>query len=185
MTYRFTIISDEIDHFLREIQIDSEATFLEFHKAIIAAMGYPDDQMTSFFICNENWEKETEVTLEDMLGNSDEDNWVMEDTVISDLVEDEHQRLLYVFDPLADRVFFIELSEIITGKKLDQAVCTKRIGDAPQQMLDFDQLMNISPVSSLDLDDTFGDDQGFDLDELDPEGMDFIDEGFDGSTDLF
>ncbi len=28
MIYRFTIISDEVDDFVREIQIDPEATFL-------------------------------------------------------------------------------------------------------------------------------------------------------------
>ena len=33
MVYRFTIISDEVDNFRREIQIDSEATFLDFHRA--------------------------------------------------------------------------------------------------------------------------------------------------------
>ena len=186
MVYRFTLISDEVDHFLREIQIDPEATFLDFHKAILSAVGYPDDQMTSFFICSDNWEKETEITLEDMGVGSDEDSWVMQDTVISELVEDEKQRLIYVFDPLAERVFFIELSEIITGKNLKAPVCTKKQGDAPAQTLDFDQLMNIgTPGStSLDLDDDFGDDSGFDLDELDPEGMDFIDDSFNASEDI-
>ena len=58
MVYRFTIISDEVDNFRREIQIDSEATFLDFHRAILKSAGYPDDQMTSFFICDEDWEKE-------------------------------------------------------------------------------------------------------------------------------
>lgn len=187
MVYRFTLISDEADHFLREIQIDSEATFLDFHKAILSSVGYPDDQMTSFFICNDSWEKETEITLEDMGRSSDEDNWVMADTVISELVEDEKQRLIYVFDPLAERVFFIELSEIITGKQLKAPVCTKKVGDAPAQTLDFDQLMNIGSSNSisLDLDDDFGDDSGFDLDELDPEGMDIIDDSFNPSEDIF
>ena len=37
MVYRFTIISDEVDNFLREIQIDPDATFLDFHNAIIKA----------------------------------------------------------------------------------------------------------------------------------------------------
>ena len=66
MVYRFTIISDEVDNFRREIQIDSEATFLDLHNAILKSAGYPNDQMTSFFICDDNWEKETEITLEDM-----------------------------------------------------------------------------------------------------------------------
>ena len=58
MIYRFTIISDEVDDFVREIQIDPDATFYDFHKAILKCAGYTDDQMTSFFICDEDWEKE-------------------------------------------------------------------------------------------------------------------------------
>jgi hypothetical protein len=170
MVYRFTIISDEVDNFRREIQIDSEATFLDFHKAILASADYPDDQMTSFFICDGNWEKETEITLEDMGTSSDMDSWIMEETPLEELLEDEKQHLLYIFDPLADRAFFIELSEIITGKSLPEAVCTKSIGDAPQHVLDFDQLM-AAQVATTTLDDTFGGDEDFDLDELDPDGF--------------
>jgi len=132
MVYRFTMISDESDDFLREINIDSEATFYDFHKAILKSVGYKDDQMTSFFLCDDGWEKEQEITLEDMgNGGYDEDSYVMRDTKISDLVEDEKQRLLYVFDPLAERVFFIELSEIVTGKDLKEPKCTRKVGDAP------------------------------------------------------
>lgn len=170
MVYRFTIISDEVDNFRREIQIDSEATFLDFHRAILKSAGYPDDQMTSFFICDDNWEKETEVTLEDMGTSSDVDSWIMEETPLSELLEEEKQHLLYVFDPLADRAFFIELSEIITNKHLNEAECTKSKGDAPQHVLDFDQLM-AAQVVTTDLDDSFGDDENFDLDELDPDGF--------------
>ena len=63
MVYRFTIISDEVDDFIREIQIDSEATFFELHEAILKAAKYNDDQLTSFFTCDEDWEKEQEITL--------------------------------------------------------------------------------------------------------------------------
>ena len=170
MVYRFTIISDEVDNFRREIQIDSDATFLDFHNAILKSVGYPNDQMTSFFICDDNWEKETEVTLEDMGTSSDMDSWIMEETPLSELLEDEKQHMLYIFDPLADRAFFIELTEIITGKDLNEAICTKSTGDAPQQLLDFDQLM-AAQVVATDLDDNFGNDDDFDLDEIDPDGF--------------
>ena len=66
MIYRFTIISDEVDDFVREIQIDPEATFYDFHEAILKSVGYTNDQMTSFFICDDDWEKGKEVTLEEM-----------------------------------------------------------------------------------------------------------------------
>ena len=58
MIYRFTIISDEVDDFVREIQIDPEATFYDFHEAILKSVGYTNDQMTSFFICEKKKKKE-------------------------------------------------------------------------------------------------------------------------------
>ena len=53
MVYKFRLLSDEVENFRRDIEIDSEATFLELHKAILDSVNYPDDQMTSFFICND------------------------------------------------------------------------------------------------------------------------------------
>ena len=64
MIYRFTIISDEVDDFVREIQIDPEATFFDFHEAILKSVGYANDQMTSFIICDDGiGKKEKEVTF--------------------------------------------------------------------------------------------------------------------------
>lgn len=172
MVYRFTIISDEVDDFIREIKIDSEATFYELHTAILKAAGYKDDQMTSFFICDEDWEKEQEITLEDMgEGSSEEDTYTMRETRLSELVEDEKQKLVYVFDPLTERVFFIELSEIITGKDLDKAVCSRKEGQAPKQTIDFDEMMTTTG-GGLDMDENFYGDQDFDMEDFDPEGFD-------------
>ena len=93
MIYRFIFVSDEVDDFYREIQIDSEASFLDFHNAILESVGYPDDQMTSFFICEDNWEKREEITREEMNTSSDIDSWVMASTPLSELVEDESRDL--------------------------------------------------------------------------------------------
>ena len=146
MVYRFTIISDEIDNFRREIQIDSDATFLDFHNAILKSVGYPNDQMTSFFICEDNWEKREEITREEMNTSSEVDNWVMADTPLDELIEDEKQRLIYIFDPLTERCFFIELKEIITGKTLTEAVCTASQGNPPKQTVDFDEYAKANKI---------------------------------------
>lgn len=175
MIYRFTIISDEVDDFLREIQIDPEATFYDFHEAILKSVGYADDQMTSFFICDEDWEKEKEITLEEMDDNPEIDSWVMKETTISELVEDEKQKLLYVFDYMTERCFFIELSEIITGKDMKGAKCTKKAGEAPRQTIDFDEMA--ATTTSLDLDDDLFGDQDFDMDEIDRDGFSGFDDG--------
>lgn len=175
MIYRFIFISDEADDFYREIQISSSATFLDLSNALLQSVGYPDDQMTSFFICEDNWEKREEITREEMDTRSDVDSWVMADTALDELIEDERQRLIYVFDPLTDRCFFGELKEIITGKALAQAVCTGKAGQAPKQTIDFDEMAKTT--TGIDVDETFYGDEGFEADELDRDGFDMGGEG--------
>ena len=174
MIYRFTIISDEVDDFLREIQIDPEATFYDFHEAILKSVSYDDNQMTSFFICDDDWEQEKEITLEEMDYNPEMDSWLMKDTPISEMVEDEKQKMLYVFDYLTERLFFIELSEIITGKDMTGAACTKKLGEAPKQTIDFEEM--IATGGTIDIDENFYGDQDFDLEDFDQDGFDIDNE---------
>ena len=173
MIYRFTIISDEVDDFVREIQIDPEATFFDLHEAILKAANYTNDQMTSFFICDDDWEKEKEITLEEMDNNPEMDSWIMKETRLNELIEDEKQKLLYVFDYMTERCFFIELSEIITGKEIKGANCTKKSCEAPKQTVDFEEMA--AGGGSLDLDENFYGDQDFDMEDFDAEGFDVND----------
>ena len=79
------------------------------------------------------------------------------------------QKLIYVFDPLAERIFFIELSEIITGQDLKHAICSRKEGEAPQQTIDFDEQLNTS--QSLDLGENFYGDEDYDMEDFDQEGF--------------
>ncbi len=180
MLYRFILISDEVEDFMREIQIDADATFLDFHKAILETCHYPDEQMTSFTICENGWERVQEITLEDMSTSADEDTYIMAKTRLSDFLEEEKQHLLYTFDPLGGRVFFIELSEIITGQTLKTPTVTRSVGEPPVQQLDFDELFARNPVQVtndgsgiMDDDDMFGD--GIDDEDISLEGLDISD----------
>ena len=178
MIYRFTFSCEEgSQDFRRVFEADPDATFLELHEAILKSVDYPDDQMTSFFLCNDEWEKGQEVTLVEMDSNFEYDNMVMEDTRLSDLLTESKQRLMYVFDPMFERNFFGELTLCkgdIEGIKL---VETK--GKAPKQLFqeDFDKLTS---RSSLDMDADFYGSDDYDSDELDPEG--FGDMNFDDNS---
>ena len=105
---------------------------------------------------------------------SDEDIWLMDSTRISDLVEDEGQRMMFVFDYLTDRAFFMELRETIFGETLEEAVCTKNVGDAPAQMVDFEEIEKkivAQQAMGDDLDaDFYGADE-YDISELDDESF--------------
>lgn len=178
MIFRFTIISDEVEDFMREIRIDADAKFLELHQLILESCGYKDDQMTSFTLCENGWEKSQEIYLEAIEQGSDQDVYTMEKTALRDFLEEEKQHLLYTFDPLADRVFFIELSEIITGKTRKQGKVSRSLGDAPQQTIDYDRLFNNSIKNSTSSDEDLEDDffgSEISSEELDAEGLDITD----------
>ena len=174
MIYKFLLISDEQDNFVREIEIDSEATFLDFQKAIINSVKYSASELTTFFICSDAWEKEQEVMFMEMDTDSTVDTYLMEDTKLEELVEDEGQKLLFVFDMLTERAFFIELKEIVTGKTLKDAVCTYSQGLPPQQLINFDDfeetiIKKTEKQSVFDAD--LYDEEGYNEDELDMEGF--------------
>ena len=169
MIFRFLILSDEVDDFKREIKIDSEATFLDLYNIIMDSVGYSKDQMCSFFICDEDWSKKTEITLVEMDTSSEVDNYIMEDCVLDQFLEDEHQKLLFVYDYLSERVFFMELREIITGESLDKPVCSKSVGQPPIQIKPFDEVESKNAASDLG-EDFYGDSE-YDEDELDKDGF--------------
>lgn len=169
------MLSDEVENFKREIQISASSTFLNLYEAILSCTGYSKEEMASFFICNNNWRKKQEITLIEMDLDSDEDSYVMEETYLEDFLEDEKDKLMFVFDMLNERALYLELAEIITGKELKKAKCTLSEGVPPQQV----ELMNdvsIETVTGGELGETFYGDESFDMDELDKDGFDGLDD---------
>jgi len=180
MVYRFLILSDEVDNFKREIKISSEATFFDLHKAILETTNFKPDEMYSFFICDDDWSKKTEITLFDMDASSEVDTYLMEKTSLEELIEDEEQKLLYVFDYMMERALFMELSEIIPGQNLKQPVCSLVVGDPPAQTISMDELEK--RTENVEIGEDFYGDSDFNDDEFDPDnaGIDnvFDDERF-------
>lgn len=184
MIYRIKLVSEEADGFVREIKIDSDATFLDLNKAILDACGYPDDQMTSFYLCDEDWERGAQVTREDMNDSaSDVDVFVMDQTQLSELIDDEGQRLQFVFDPFSDRCFSLVVKELLPGEDLDAPVVSRSKGTAPKQIeqLDFSlpktgKGAKGTAAANDDFgDDTFGGGSGYNEDEIDLEGFEISD----------
>lgn len=179
MIFNFRVVSDEVDNFKREIKIDADDTFLSLKNAICDSVGYDKNQMCSFFLCDQNWEKEKEITMEDMGTDSDQDVWLMDDTVLSDHIDDEGQRLIFTFDYMTDRSFFIEMKEMITGKNLKDPLCTLSVGQAPTQMMDIEEFETkidakaaAAAASDVDLDEDFYGSNEFNEDEFDAAGFD-------------
>lgn len=180
MVYKFFVGSEESGNFKLEIVIDSGDTFLRLRNCILDAAGYSKEEMDSFYICNQEWKKTHEVTVMDMGSDSDEDVWLMEDTPLEELLDDEGQKLKFVFDYMTERNFFMILNEIIPGKNLKDPCCQRKVGKAPKQFITEDDLITrISKTDANtntdDMDEDFYGDEGFNEDELENLGDNFDD----------
>lgn len=182
MIYKLTFSCEEVDGFRRVFECDADASFLDLHNAILASVGYPDDQMTSFFMMNDHWEKEQEVTLVEMDSSFDYDNLVMNDTRLSDLLTEQGQRMIYVFDPMLERYFFGSLKEIKAGAMVG-VECVEKKGKAPKQLggeEDMTAILGKDGKGDLFSDDDLFSDARIDLSDIDEEG--FQDLSFDDGT---
>ena len=140
MIFKFLILSDEVNDFKREIKIDADATFMDLYNTLIESIGYSEKEMASFFLSDDKWRKKQEITLIEMDTDSDVDSLVMEDCILSDFLEDEKQKLMFVFDYITNRALYIELSEIIPGKSLKKPFCSISVGEAPPQIIEQDEV---------------------------------------------
>ena len=109
-----------------------------------------------------------------MGSSSDTDSYVMDKTYLDEFLQDEGDRMLFMFDILSERSFFIELKEIMPGE-VDAPRCILKQGVAPKQITAEEDFLN-NPTSSIGFsgEDFYGDEE-FDMDELDADG--FMDMG--------
>ncbi len=176
MVYRFKIVSDEAPKFRLEIQISSDATFLQLRSAILDACGYSRIRPDAFFLCDEDWEPRELIALEDPGTDSDTDVWLMDETPLEDLVEEEGQRMLFVFDAEHERAMSMEMREMLFGRHLSEPVCTLRQGKAPSQV----QAAQKPEPKKADAGTKVLDELGLDFYGSDGYNDDELPEGFDG-----
>jgi len=106
--YQFTAFSKESEDFELKIIAHENILFSELHQAIQSSLNYDPLQMASFFISDEDWNKEKEIALLEMDENSE--TLLMDEVKVSDLLE--NQKLIYLFDFFSERVFYLNVDEI-------------------------------------------------------------------------
>lgn len=172
MVYHFVILSDEVEDFRREIDIDASATFMDLQDIILKTCNYKKDQMTSFFICAGDWSKDYEITMVDMNDNDPAlpATKVMERTHLDDTFGKEAgAKLMFLFDPMCERYLYMQLKSLEEKRHVMQPEVTLTKGKAPKQIEDFDKL-----VGGID-EDMYGSDD-FDPDEMDADGYQSLDD---------
>ena len=176
MTFKITIFSQEVEDFVMEAKIDAEAKFDELHHLIISTCNYQDMNNHGFLICDDEWRvKEHIRQTESKDISTEEDINLMHRCTLGDFIDEEGQRIAYIFDPEGKRFFLMEISEIIFGHPEKKGRISRMHGIPPTQLLK--EELAASPTESTDSEieeDFYGDDD-FEEGELDMEGFE-IDE---------
>lgn len=112
LKFRVLLDSKDKNEVFRDILISDKADFESFYKAVLVAYGFTSDQMASFYMSNDSWDKGFEISLFDMSYGEDPDQilpGVMNSSVIGDFIQESDQKIILVHDFLRMWIFLIEL----------------------------------------------------------------------------
>lgn len=177
MVYKFVVLSDEVDDFRREIEIDAECTFLDLNNILLKTCKYKSELMTAFYICDDEWEEVQEVTMVEM--NDDPKaapTPLMDKTHLVDLIPqsaaERQAKAKFLFDTMCDRSLYMQIREVIEHAHQLQPVVSLEKGKAPKQEGDIDAMFKgLSDEANA----MYGD-EDYDIDELDMEGYQDLDD---------
>jgi hypothetical protein len=133
--YRFRISFEDYDDVIREIDVKSNQTFEDLHRAIHQSTGYDTEKSASFYISNDQWTKGEEITYLPNQKRIDRGITLMEKVRLSSFIDDPHQKFYYTYNFDRPYDFHVELMKIILDEdpKLTYPYIVKSVGEAPKQ----------------------------------------------------
>lgn len=140
--YRFRVSLEDNEDVYRDIDIKSGQTFEQFHTVIQEAFKFDAKHSASFFVSDDYWRKNQEITLkkedlpldEEEIRKKVDPKKLMSEIKIAKYIEQPHQRFVYIFDPVAQWSFLIEMVKIAEeNAKLNYPVVSRSVGNPPKQ----------------------------------------------------
>jgi hypothetical protein len=113
LKFRVLLDSEKDQEIFRDIRIDENDNFETLYRTILNAFRFEGQEMGSFYMSNNDWDKGHEIGLMDMR-YSDEDEGlpsVMKEAILKDFIEVPDQKIILVYDFLRMWIFLIELLE--------------------------------------------------------------------------
>ncbi len=135
-TFRLRVLVDTEGekNVFRDIEMPSTASFEELHLAIQEAFEFDNSQMASFYESDESWERGDELMLMDMSMDEKQQVRLMKDTLLSDVLQEAGDKMLYIFDFLVMWTFFVEVVSLGSlSSDTSYPTILLSVGDAPEQ----------------------------------------------------
>ena len=135
LKFRVLLDSNDKNEIFRDILISDNDNFESFYNAILSAYQFSDDQMASFYMSNDMWDKGHEISLFDMSYGEDPEQilpGVMRTSMIRDLIQESDQKIILVHDFLRMWIFLIELIGY-QDEAPDKPQLVLSVGNAPAE----------------------------------------------------
>ncbi len=142
--YRFRVTFEDNEEVHREIEIKSVQNFEDFHNIIVQSIGFDNLHDASFYISDDLWRKGDEIGLrplseEEITKRKRNDLPIkkqMNKAKLASMIDDPHQKFVYVYDPKTSWTFMVELVKILLDDpKGSFPKVTKSVGESPKQHL--------------------------------------------------
>ncbi|MCY1523865.1 Plasmid pRiA4b ORF-3-like protein [compost metagenome] len=132
--YRFRISFEDYDDVTREIDIKTNQTFEDLHRAIHRSTGYDANQSSSFYVSTDNWIKGQEIAILPNQRKIDAGVVLMEKAKLSSFVEDPHQKFYYIYNFDRPYDFHVELIKIVleNDPNIEYPFLVRSTGEAPK-----------------------------------------------------
>jgi len=133
--YRFRVTFEDYDEVSRDIDVKSNQTFEDLHRAIHQSTGYNPEYPSSFYISNDQWMKGEEITYLPNQKRIDRKIPLMEKIKLSSFIDDPHQKFYYTFNFDRPFDFHVELMKIILDETpgATYPLVVRSAGEAPKQ----------------------------------------------------
>lgn len=105
------MLSDESDNFVRDFEVYPDMTLEEFHNFLLKALHY-DDCMVSIFKSDAEWRVVEEFSQLDLGEDIEGMPRSMDNVRLMEVTQDFHERMIYTFDMLNNRSYYIELLDM-------------------------------------------------------------------------
>ncbi len=160
MVYKFRAILDAEEDVFRDIAIMEDDTLEDLHNAIVNAFDFDGQEIASFYTCDDQWNQDEEISLFDT-GDIPGEQKIMSDYQLSEILDSNATKIIYVYDFINMWTFLVELAAI----------------EEPQSGESYPALLfshGIMPADAPDKD--FGDSATSDFD-YDEDDLDMLDGG--------
>lgn len=167
MIYRFKVTFEDNEEVYREIEIKSTQHFEDFHNAIMQSISFDNQHNASFFISDDYWRKGEEIILHAEKENDTKRRDVpskrlMNKCKMASLIDDPHQKFVYIYDPKTAWTFLIELLKIVPDDaKASYPKCAKTIGESPRQHKPVTGIPPVMDDEDFDDDEPHSDDEAY------------------------